>query len=89
MKMLSIALMMAALIAAGCGAVTPSSETLAEKRESAQFDLSKCQDLEPGLYRCPGVDRPLCDPDFERLEVQCLKITKHGVLLQALPGQLL
>jgi hypothetical protein len=70
---------------AGCSAVTPSSETTAQKLATANFDLAKCEELEPYLYRCPGVDRPLCDPDFARAPIQCLKITKSGVLLQELP----
>jgi hypothetical protein len=32
------------------------------------------------------LDAPLCDPDFERNAVQCVKITKEGVLLQAFPS---
>jgi len=76
---------LAMLAVTGCSSVTPSSETPAQKFASANFDLSKCEVLEPSLYRCPGVDRPLCDPDFQRDEVECLKITKHGVLLQAFP----
>jgi hypothetical protein len=76
---------LAILAVAGCSSVTPSSETPAQKYASANFDLSKCEVLEPSLYRCPGVDRPLCDPDFSRDEVECVKITKSGVLLQAFP----
>jgi len=70
---------------AGCSAVTPTTETTAEKLATANFDLSKCEVLEPSLYRCPGIDAPLCDPDFERNGVQCVKITRSGVLLQEFP----
>ncbi len=70
---------------AGCSSVRPSSETTVEKTASANFDLTKCEVLEPGLYRCPGVDAPLCDPDFSREPIQCLKITKSGILIQQLP----
>ncbi len=80
-------LMAAASVAlvAGCSTSTPPPETGAQKQAITQFDLSKCQTLEPSLYRCPAIDAPLCDPDFERNEVQCVKITKDGVLLQAFP----
>lgn len=77
----------AILAMAGCSSVTPSADTPAEKAALANFDLSKCEVLEPSLYRCPEIDRPLCDPDFERNEVQCIKITKTGVLLQELPEE--
>lgn len=69
-----------------CSSAPPPKETSAQKGEIAQFDLAKCETLEPSLYRCPGLDAPLCDPDFERNAVQCVKITKDGVLLQAFPS---
>jgi hypothetical protein len=78
------AVAMAAVLAA-CSTATPPQETSLQKGARAQFDLAKCETLEPSLYRCPGLDAPLCDPDFERTAVQCVKITKDGVLLQAFP----
>ncbi len=69
---------------AGCASVQPSSETAAQEQAIQNFDLSKCQVLEPSLYRCPATDQALCDPDFARNDVQCVKITKTGVLLQQL-----
>jgi len=68
-----------------CSTGAPPQETAQQKQALAQFDLAKCQTLEPSLYRCPGIDAPLCDPDFERNSVQCVKVTKGGVLLQAFP----
>jgi hypothetical protein len=82
------AVAMAAALAGfcACSSAPAPRETSAQKREVAQFDLAKCETLEPSLYRCPGLDAPLCDPDFERNAVQCVKITKDGVLLQAFPS---
>ena len=67
-------------VLAGCSGAQPS----ANEQAINNFDLSKCQVLEPSLYRCPGTDKALCDPDFARNDVQCVKITKTGVLLQQL-----
>ena len=79
--------MAAALVGiSACSSATPPPETSAQKAAVAQFDLAKCETLEPSLYRCPGLDAPLCDPDFERNAVQCVKVTKEGVLLQAFPS---
>ncbi len=78
-----LAVALSTFLVAGC-ATTRSSETAGEKRAGANFDLGKCEQLEPSLYRCPGTDRALCDPDFARNDVQCVKITKTGVLLQDL-----
>jgi len=69
-----------------CSSAPPPQETTAQKAAIGQFDLAKCETLEPSLYRCPGLDAPLCDPDFERNAVRCVKITKDGVLLQAFPS---
>ena len=79
-------LAMAVALAGGCSSAPPPEEASTQKRATAQFDLAKCETLEPSLYRCPGLDAPLCDPDFERTAVQCVKITKDGVLLQAFPS---
>ena len=79
------AIAMAAALAA-CSTATPPQETSPQKSARAKFDLAKCETLEPSLYRCPGLDAPLCDPDFERAPVQCVKISKDGVLLQAFPS---
>jgi hypothetical protein len=85
---LCAAAMAAALasLSACSSATPPPREIPQQKSAAAQFDLAKCETLEPSLYRCPGLDAPLCDPDFERNAVQCVKITKDGVLLQAFPS---
>jgi hypothetical protein len=74
----------AMLAIAACSPATPppgATEAQAQ-RMAANFDLSKCEILEPSLYRCPGSDKPICDPDFARNEVECVKVTRNGVLLQ-------
>ena len=73
--------------ATGCSTSPPPQATPNQKQAAAEFDLAKCETLEPSLYRCPGIDKPLCDPDFDRVSVQCVKITKTGVLLQAFPQE--
>jgi hypothetical protein len=85
-RSLLIAISLALLSVCSCSTGAPPQETARQKQALAQFDLAKCQTLEPSLYRCPGIDAPLCDPDFERNSVQCVKITKGGVLLQAFPA---
>lgn len=80
------AINMALLGLSACSTSPPPAETAQQKQALAQFDLAKCETLEPSLYRCPGIDAPLCDPDFERNSVQCVKITRGGVLLQAFPS---
>jgi hypothetical protein len=71
---------------AGCAPAAPppdSGEIPVE--QAARFDLSKCQVLEPGLYRCSGTDTPVCDPDFARTSVRCIKVTHNGKILEIPP----
>jgi hypothetical protein len=71
------------LAAAGCSPATPPpGATEAQMRQEARFNLAQCEILEPSLYRCPGTDQPVCDPDFSRNEVECIKVTRNGVILQ-------
>lgn len=63
---------------AGCSSSQPNPTTNSQKRALANFDLSKCETIQPSLYRCPGSDKPLCDPDFARNDVECVKVTKSG-----------
>jgi hypothetical protein len=60
---------------AGCSAISP-------QRVRPDFDLSKCETLEPGLFRCNGFDAPLCDDEFVRNNVECFKISRDGMLAQ-------
>jgi len=82
-----LAVLSISLLVTACSTAMPEQETPQQKQALTNFDLAKCENLEPSLYRCPGTDRPLCDPDFARNEVQCVKITKSGVLLQAFPSE--
>jgi hypothetical protein len=79
-----IALVAALGLMLACAGVSPAT-TEPRPGEAARFNLARCETLEPSLYRCPGLEEPLCDPDFERSTVRCVKITRGGVLLQPLP----
>lgn len=59
----------------GCAA----AERLAAQHADNRIALNQCVVLEPGLYRCPGIEPPLCTPDFARTEVECAKVSSDGV----------
>jgi hypothetical protein len=44
----------------------------------ANFALDKCQQLEANLYKCPAIDQPLCTPEFNRGDVNCVRIGPKG-----------
>jgi hypothetical protein len=58
------------------GAESASSDP--PKQVEANFDLSKCEQQGPGLYKCPAVDKPVCTPEFSQPSVQCIRIGKKG-----------
>lgn len=80
---LSLAAMVVGVLAiAGCSA-QPETPTQAQANQIAMnFDLSKCEVLEPSLYRCPGSDKSICTPGFARADIECLKADNNGVLIQ-------
>jgi hypothetical protein len=71
---------------AGCAGYTPPPPpTAAQKQAMANFNLGQCQQLEPGLYRCPASDKVICTPGFARTDVECVQVTKDGVVIRQ-PG---
>ncbi len=45
---------------------------------AVNFALDKCQQIEPNLYKCPAVDQPICTPQFNRTNVNCVRIGPKG-----------
>jgi hypothetical protein len=73
----------------GCSSqtnVTPAQEA-AGKYAEMNFDLDKCLPIEPNLYRCPAVDKPLCTVEFSRPDIECVRIgAKGNVFVHRLSG---
>ena len=65
---------------AGCSSqpnLTPAQEA-AGKYAEMNFDLDKCMPIEPNLYRCPAIDKPLCSVEYSRPDIQCVRIGPKG-----------
>jgi hypothetical protein len=79
MKLTAIAGALAMLAFAGCSTETPPAQpTTGSPTTQANFDLSKCEVIEANLYKCPAVDTPLCTPQFNRDDINCVHIGKKG-----------
>jgi hypothetical protein len=50
------------------------------------FDLSKCEQISPGLYKCPAIDKPICTTEYSQPDVQCVRIGKKGSVFVIGPG---
>jgi hypothetical protein len=79
MKVMAMAGALAMLALAGCSTETPPPPpTTGSPTTQANFDLSKCEVIEANLYKCPAVDMPLCTPQFNRNDINCVHIGNKG-----------
>jgi hypothetical protein len=72
---------------AGCAASTPAPDPSLKKTELS-FNINKCEMLGAGLYKCPAIDKPICNPDYTGTPVECLHTDKAGnITIQQLQTQ--
>jgi hypothetical protein len=62
----------------GCSSTTTTADQPAEKPMAVNFQLEKCEQIMPNLYKCPATDQPLCTPEFQRTDVSCVRIGPKG-----------
>jgi len=66
------------LALAGCSSSEPSaSQQAALAKTELHFDINACQQIEPGLYKCPAADKPICNPDYNG-QAECVRIGPKG-----------
>jgi hypothetical protein len=66
------------LALARCSSSEPSAATQAGlARVELHFNLGECQPIEPGLYKCPAADKPICNPDYNG-QAECVRIGPKG-----------
>ena len=67
------------LALAGCSSSPePSAATQAAlAKTELHFDINACQPIEPGLYKCPAADKPICNPDYNG-QAECVRIGPKG-----------
>lgn len=62
----------------GCSSSDPSAaQQSALAKTELHFDLNSCQQIEPGLYKCPAADKPICNPDYNG-QAECVRIGPKG-----------
>lgn len=66
------------LLLGGCSSSEPSAaQQTALAKTELHFDLNACQQIEPGLYKCPAADKPICSPDYNG-QAECVRIGPKG-----------
>jgi hypothetical protein len=81
-----IALLLGMLATAGCASSTPDVPAGISKVELT-FNLSTCVPIDAHIYKCPSIDKPICDPDYAGPEAdQCVRIGRKGSVFVLGPG---
>jgi hypothetical protein len=55
----------------------PWARRAAMEKTELHFDLSQCQQIEAGLYKCAVADKPICNPDYKG-QAECVRIGPTG-----------
>ena len=78
-RAISTAAVLGLLVLAGCSSYTEPStaEQKALAKTELHFDINACQQIEPGLYKCPAADKPICNPDYNG-QAECVRIGPKG-----------
>jgi hypothetical protein len=66
---------LAALSLAGCSSSSATPPSAAMQHVELNFSLDQCQPLDTNLYKCPAIDKPICNPDYNG-QVMCVRIGK-------------
>ncbi len=66
------------LVFAGCSSSEPPpAQQAALAKTELHFDINACQQIEPGLYKCPATDKPVCNPVYNG-KAECVRIGPKG-----------
>ena len=74
------------LTLAACSSSTSSaSQQAALAKTELHFDLNACQDLGAGVYKCPALDKPICNGDYNG-QLECIRIGPKGSVFVETPA---
>jgi predicted component of type VI protein secretion system len=74
----SVIAVLGLLVLGGCSTSDPSAaQQAALAKTELHFDINACQPIEPGLYKCPAADKPICNPDYNG-QAECVRIGPKG-----------
>ena len=59
---------------------------LKSQKLELKFDLSKCQQISPNIYKCPAIDKPICTTEYAQPGIECVHIGKKGSVFVMGPG---
>jgi len=65
------------LVLTGCSSSPPPPGIAAMEKVELHFSLDQCQPLDANLYKCPAVDKPVCNPDYNG-QLDCVRVGPKG-----------
>ena len=68
---------MLGLLCGGCSSSAQPPQTAAIQKAELHFSLDQCQPLDSNLYKCPAIDKPVCNPDYNG-SLECVRIGPKG-----------
>ncbi len=88
-KTVAVAIRMGAVVLlagamSACSSQPDAAQTPANNQIAMKFDLGQCQQLSPSLFKCPALDKPICDPGYNKNDVICVRVNKNGEVIQQL-----
>ncbi len=72
----ALAVSLGMLALGGCS--SQDADKPSEAPMAANFQLEKCEQIMPNLYKCPATDQKLCTPEFTRTDISCVRIGPKG-----------
>jgi hypothetical protein len=67
-----------ALLVIGCASSEPPpAEQAALAKTELHFSIDQCQPLDANLFKCPAIDKPVCNPDYNG-QAECVRIGPKG-----------
>ena len=78
-RTLSTIAVLGLLALGGCSTTadpSPAQQAVLAKTE-LHFDINACQEIGANIYKCPAVDKPICNPDYNG-QAECVRIGPNG-----------
>jgi hypothetical protein len=76
-RVVSAAAAVAMLAFAGCSSSPPPPGMKQLEKVELRFSIDQCEPIGAGIFKCPAIDRPICNPDYNG-QIDCVRIGPKG-----------
>ncbi|HYL57366.1 MAG TPA: hypothetical protein VEU51_00745 [Candidatus Acidoferrales bacterium] len=68
---------LAMLAVVGCSSSPPPPGMKKLEKVELRFSVDQCQPIGADIFKCPAIDRPICNPDYNG-QIDCVRIGPKG-----------